>query len=359
MRIVRAQVTAVAAAFPKPLRFSERPMTTNTAVVAQLEDAEGPVGFGYLPTFGFGTGAVQRHVADDFAPRILRTELRSTQDAITIMAEAAAIAGRVAGSARQAMAVLEMALLDIEGQLAGKGLHELWGQPTQSVRAYASGGWRHLAVDELTRFAGDAVLEGFDAVKVQVGLSPDEDAARLRSVRDAIGPDVDLMLDANQRIPGDVATEWVAALAPFGPAWLEEPLPAAGHERLATLRRASTLRVAAGESETEPCELEDLLARRAVDVIQPDIHRIGLIATRAVRDRASIANVAVAPHMAHEVSAHVLSGMSGGGWLEYFDWFEDWWEEPVVPVSGEVTPPRTPGHGLRLRPGWLEAHTIR
>ena len=358
MRIIRADVVVVVAPFPRPLRFREEPMTTNTAVVAHLEEAEGAVGFGYSPTFGFGTEAVRRHVADDFAPRILRSELRNTQDAIATMTEAAAIAGRPAGSAKQAIALLEMALLDIEGQLAGTPLHQLWDQPTLSVRTYASGGWRYFAMDELTRFARGALGEGFDAVKIQVGLSPREDAARVHAVRDVVGPDVDLMLDANQRIPSDLAIEWVAALAPYSPAWLEEPLPAASHECLAVLRRASAVPIAAGESETESSEVEDLLARRAVDVIQPDVHRIGLTAARVVRERATTAKAAVSPHMAHEVSAQLLSGVSEGGWLEYFDWFEDWWEAPVVPVAGRVTPPCVPGHGLRLRPGWLEAHRI-
>jgi L-alanine-DL-glutamate epimerase-like enolase superfamily enzyme len=251
-----------------------------------------------------------------------------------------------------------MALLDIEGQLASTPLHQLWGQPTHSVRAYASGGWRYFTVDELVSFARHALAAGFDAVKIQVGLSPREDAARVRAVREVIGPDVDLMLDANQRIPRDLALEWVAALAPYSPAWLEEPLAAADHSGLATLRREATIPIAAGESETEQDELEDLLARRAVDVIQPDVHRIGLIAARVVRNQARSAKTALSPHMAHEVSAHLLSGGSDGDWLEYFDWFEDWWETPVAPVSGRVIPPVVAGHGLRIRPSWLKAHTI-
>jgi L-talarate/galactarate dehydratase len=358
MRIITADVVAVVAPFPRPLRFRETPMGTNTAVVVHLEEAEGPVGFGYSPTFGFGTEAIRSHVVDDFVPRILLTELGNTQDAIATMTDAAAIAGRPAGSAKQAIALLEMALLDIESQLAGSPLHQLWGQSTHPVRAYASGGWRYFAVDELTRFARRALVEGFDAVKIQVGLSPREDAGRVQAVRDVIGPDVDLMLDANQRIPSDLAIEWVAALAPYSPAWLEEPLSAASHDGLATLRRESRFPIAAGESETEQSELEDLLARRAVDVLQPDVHRIGLTAARVVREQATTAKAALSPHMAHEVSAHVLSGVSKDSWLEYFDWFEDWWETPVVPVSGRVTPASVPGHGLRLRPGWLESHRI-
>jgi L-alanine-DL-glutamate epimerase-like enolase superfamily enzyme len=356
VRIVKADIVSVAAPFPEPLRFGKIPMTTNTAVVAHLEEAGGAVGFGYAPTFGFGTAALRSHAADDFAPRLIRSEFQDTGAAIATMVQAAAISGRLAGSGRQAVALLEMALCDVEAQLAGVPLHRLWGQESEPVPIYASGGWRYLDIAELTAFARRRLLEGFDAVKMQIGLSPREDAARVQAVREAIGPDAELMVDANQQLPAELALEWVTALEPFAPTWVEEPLPAESHESLRSLRRESTLPMAAGESETEPGELADLLVREVVDVIQPDIHRVGLGAARAVRDQALGEAVTVSPHMAHEVSSHLLSGIPGNGRLEYFDWFEDWWETPVVPSAGLVASPRVPGHGLRLRPGWLEAH---
>ena len=358
MRIVKADVAKVAAPFPRPLRFAPRPMTTNTAVVVHLEEASGSVGLGYAPTLGFGTEALRSHISDDFVPRILRAELQSVEEAVAMLVEAAGISGRVSGSARQAISVLEMALLDVASQLVNLPLHKLWCQPTGHARAYASGGWRYLSTAELTKFALRSALDGFEAVKMQVGLNPSEDATRLRAVREAVGPELDIMLDANGRIPLDLATEWLSALAPYCPAWLEEPLPASDHVSLAKLCRASTIPIAAGEGETEPSEVWDLLTKKAVDVIQPDIYRVGLGAARETRDRASLAQIAVAPHMAHEVSSHLLSGVAGEGWLEYFDWFEDWWEVPVVPRSGRLTPSTVPGHGLRLRARWLAAHRL-
>ena len=358
MRIVSSHVASVAARFPKPLRFSTEPMITNTAVVVHLTEADGLVGFGYAPTFGFSTEALRSLIADDFAPRILATEVGDIDETISRLIGVATISGRVAGCARQALAILEMALLDIEAQLAGVPLHQLWGQPTDSVQAYASGGWRFLELAELIQFVSESVDRGFGAVKVQVGLSPAEDAGRLRAVRDAIGPDVSLMLDANQRIPSDSALDWVTALVPFRPLWLEEPLPADDHLGLAQLRRSSNLSLAAGESETEPSELLDLIAQQAVDVVQPDVFRVGLTATRSLRERANESAVVVAPHMGHEVSAQIMSGTRADGWLEYFDWFEDWWETPATPVSGRIAVSSVPGHGVRLRPGWLEAHSF-
>lgn len=356
MRIVRALVDAVAAPFPRPLLFSPEPLSVNTVVVVQLEEASGATGFGYAPTFGFGTSALRAHVTDDFAPRLVGVEVVHAEDAVALLLGDAWLGGRPAGLARQAVSILEMALFDLGGQIAGLPLYALWGQPRGEVRAYASGGWRYLPAERLAGQARAWADDGFEAIKVQVGLSPAEDAERLQMVRDAVGPDIELMLDANQRMPAADAAAWSAALAPYRPSWLEEPIRADCHDLLADLRAASPIPIAAGESETERGELEDLLRRPSVDVIQPDVFRAGLTATRAIADDADRAGVLVAPHMAHEVSAHVISGAARPGWVEYFDWFDDWWEDPVVPRRGRVNASEQPGHGLRLRRGWLEAH---
>ena len=110
-----------------------------------------------------------------------------------------------------------------------------------------------------------------------------------------VGPDFELMVDANQRIPVGFALEWIEALLPYAPVWVEEPVAADRHHQMRSLRHGSSLPIAGGESETEPCELADLVAQEVVDVIQPDVHRVGLSAARAICQRSSAANVVVAP----------------------------------------------------------------
>jgi L-alanine-DL-glutamate epimerase-like enolase superfamily enzyme len=358
VRIVGCRVAAVAAPFPSPLRFSEAPLTTNTAVIALLEEAGGTVGFGYAPTFGFGTSALRALVADDLGPRLTALEMSGAVDALSDLGRDAWIAGRPAGLLPGAIAILEMALLDLEAKLADQPLYELWNQANEPVRAYASGGWRHLPLGELIDLVRGWRDSGFEAVKIQVGLGFDEDVRRLEAVRDAVGPDVAVMVDANQRLAVETAAARAEALRPFNPAWLEEPIRADLHPELASLRGSSSVAIAAGESETELGELRDLIRLDAVDVIQPDVHRVGLTGTRTIRDEAIECGLTVAPHLAHEVSAHVMSGFASSGWLEYFDWFEDWWDSPVVHRDGRVAPAARAGHGLQLRTGWLEAHAI-
>jgi len=360
VRIVRASVAAVAAPYPRPLFPGAEPLVTNTAVVVHLHERDGCVGFGYAPTFGFGTQAVRSFLADDLVPRLRGVDHETSADAVAALVARTAFAGRLAGAARMAISVAETALLDIEGKLAGLALHQLWGRAAAPTLAYAGGGWRYLTLGGLVEFARAAVERGFGAIKIQIGLSPQEDARRLRAVREAVGPDVAVMVDANERIPPEAAPEWLNALDGLAPAWIEEPTPAGDHALLRSLRRLGARPIAAGGGETELGELMDLVTNRAVDVIQPGVYRAGFGALRAVGDAAASAGLVFAPNMAHELSAHVTaaSSSSSPAWLEYFDWFEDWWDEPVLPVRGLLTPPDRPGHGLALRPGWLAAHAL-
>jgi len=359
MRIVSGEATIVVAPFPTPLLFDVTSLALNATVVVQLYSAEGAVGFGYVPTLGFGAAALRAVLTDDLLPRLVGQALESVSDGVDRLVAIARIGGRVSGLVRQAIAVIEMALYDIEAQLAGLPLYALWGQSPVAVPAYASGGWRYLPTEALVKTARRWVEAGFTAMKIQIGLSPDEDAARIRAVREAVGPEVGIMLDANQRLPPGSATDWCAALAPFAPNWVEEPLPAEQHRALARLRGQVGSPIAAGESESERDGLDDLLDLAAVDVLQPDIHRVGIGAAREAVRAAASRGIDVAPHMAHEISAHLVSDEAIYGWLEYFDWFEDWWETPALVVRGMVSPSDRTGHGLRLRPGWLEEHRIQ
>ncbi len=359
MRILNAHVAVVAAPYPKPLRPIPEPIATATAVVVHLEEYSGCVGLGYVPTFGFGTKAVRSLVVDDLVPRLRDVEWEASADAVRALVASAALAGRIAGATKLAISTLECALLDIEAQLAGVALHQLWGEPSAPTPCYASGGWRYLPLPQLVDWARNAVDRGFRAVKLQIGLSPDKDAERVRAVRELVGWGIAVMLDANERIPGGLAVEWLRALEPFEPTWIEEPTPCADHRALVKLRRVVSHPIAAGENETELIELDDLLRIGAVDVIQPDAYRVGLSALHMLRPLAAEAGVGFAPHMAHELSVHATTGSSAiGTWLEYFDWFEDWWDEPVMPLHGELHPPSRAGHGLTLRRGWLAAHTL-
>jgi L-alanine-DL-glutamate epimerase-like enolase superfamily enzyme len=116
VRIVDARVAAVAAPYPQPLWPGPHPIATATAVIVHLEERDGCVGLGYVPTFGFGTQAVRSLIADDLAPRLRDVDWESGSDAARALVASAALAGRLAGAAKLAISTLECAAVSAQSR---------------------------------------------------------------------------------------------------------------------------------------------------------------------------------------------------------------------------------------------------
>ncbi|WP_228479347.1 mandelate racemase/muconate lactonizing enzyme family protein [Microbacterium atlanticum] len=219
-----------------------------------------------------------------------------------------------------AMAGLNLALWDAAARAAGTSLTGFLGAQRKRVRAYGSGVNLHYTLDELVAQAGRWVEAGFDAVKVKVG-GPDvaEDLDRLRAVRDVIGPDRALMIDANQRWDLDRATRSIDVLAEVSPAWIEEPLRADdlhGHIELSKrLAAASGIPLAVGENLHTVFRFDDFLRTGAAQIVQPNIVRVGGITPfLGIAAIAAEYGAALHPHLLPELSGQValcLRAVSG------------------------------------------------
>ncbi|MDL5351749.1 mandelate racemase/muconate lactonizing enzyme family protein [Microbacterium sp. zg-YB36] len=210
-----------------------------------------------------------------------------------------------------ALAGLDLALWDAAARAAGGTVTDLLGPQRSSAAAYGSGVNLHYPLEELVAQAERWVASGFDAVKVKVG-KPEvaEDLERLRAVRDVIGADRALMIDANQRWDLDRATRSLEVLAEVGPAWIEEPLRAddlAGHAELARrLTATSRLPIAVGENLHTEYRFADFLAAGAAQIVQPNVVRVGgitpflRIAELAARHAAPLH-----PHLLPELSGQL------------------------------------------------------
>ncbi|RLK52458.1 mandelate racemase/muconate lactonizing enzyme family protein [Microbacterium telephonicum] len=210
-----------------------------------------------------------------------------------------------------ALAGLDLALWDAEARAAGQAVSGLLGRRRDRVRAYGSGVNLHYPTDELAAQVRRWVDAGFDAVKVKVG-KPDvaEDADRLAAVREALGPDRALMIDANQRWDLDRATRSLEALADFDLAWIEEPLRAddlAGHTELARrLAASSRVPIALGENVHTIHRLADFLRAGAAQIVQPNIVRVGGITPfRRIAALAADEGAALHPHLLPELSGQL------------------------------------------------------
>jgi L-alanine-DL-glutamate epimerase-like enolase superfamily enzyme len=202
---------------------------------------------------------------------------------------------------------LEVAVWDLVARARGKPLCELLGAPRERLLAYASTG-ELVAPEERVRRCLALRDAGVRAVKLRAHARDwREDLAVVEAVRDAVGSDLELMVDANQgwRMPGDLAPRWdVATAAAFarelerlGVYWLEEPLPAHDVDGYAELGRRVGVRLAAGEMVRSEHEAHALVARGGVDVVQPDVVLAGGIAgARRIADAAARAGATWSPH---------------------------------------------------------------
>jgi L-alanine-DL-glutamate epimerase-like enolase superfamily enzyme len=251
-----------------------------------------------------------------------------------------------------ALAALDTALWDCEE----RGLVDALGRRRDAVPVYGSGVNRHYSFEELTDQAHRWAAAGLEAVKVKVGGRPiPEDVERVSAVRDAVGPDVELMVDANQLWDLATAQDAIAALAPLRLHWVEEPLPAddlAGH---VALRAAVDIPIAVGENLYTTYRFSDFLAAGACDVVQPNVLRVGGITPfMRIAELAHAYDVPAMPHLLPELSGQLACALPLPAMVEDV---EDAslqalgvlaGEPPVAIADGMLRVGRHRGHGLRF-----------
>jgi D-galactarolactone cycloisomerase len=278
----------------------------------------------------------------------------------------------------------EVATWDLVGRALGEPLWRLLGGRSERLLAYASSG-ELVAPDERARRVVALRDAGVRAVKLRFHR-PDwrRDVEVVERVRDAVGSDVELMVDANQgwRMPGDrgarwdvaTATQCARALEPLGVHWLEEPLRTDDVEGYAELKRRTSLRIAAGEMVRSMAEARDLVLRGGVDVIQPDVVLAGGIGgCRRIAALADLCGRAFSPHtwtdgLGLVANLHVALAVSTCSYVEVpldppawtparRDWLLD---GPPIEIAsdGTIAPPDGPGLGVAPDFDALEAHRV-
>jgi L-alanine-DL-glutamate epimerase-like enolase superfamily enzyme len=268
---------------------------------------------------------------------------------------------------------LEAALWDIVGQVAGLPVSVLFGGASRSVPAYASFGELR-SPGARAEVALAARAAGFRAVKIRIAREDvSSGLAAVRATRQAVGDDMDIMVDLNQgwRMPGDVSAALDLAavrrlageLAELGVLWLEEPLPASDLSGLRAIREQTGIRVAGGEMARTLPELLDALAAGALDVVQPDaVLAVGMLGARTVAEQARAGHRWFTPHtwtngLGLLANLHVTAGVGGGPYLEFpYDppgWTEQrrdfFLAEPLrVDSDGCLAVPGRPGLGAQI-----------
>jgi L-alanine-DL-glutamate epimerase-like enolase superfamily enzyme len=272
------------------------------------------VGFSWTPTIGpYAVQALLDHDLTRFAiGRPAHPELL-WDDAWLHLHEAGG-----GGITTIALAGLDLALWDLRARSAGVSVGALLGRRTDRLPAYGSGVNLHYSLEELVEQARRWVQAGYRGAKMKVGSpSLDRDLERVAAVREVLGPDRWLAVDANQRWDLPTAERAVDALLRFDLRWVEEPLRADDLLGYAALRQRIGVPIACGENVHTLHRFRELIAADAVDILQPNIVRVGGITPfLRIAALARSSSRGLAPHLLPDLSAQVAATQPGTVWVE-------------------------------------------
>ncbi|MEV6793977.1 enolase C-terminal domain-like protein [Streptomyces sp. NPDC051320] len=231
-----------------------------------------------------------------------------------------------------------------------------------------SPGWLGYSDEKLVRLSEEAVAAGFGQIKLKVGADLDDDVRRMKLARAAVGPGIRIAVDANQRWDIPDALRWMAALAPYGPHWIEEPTSPDDILGHAAVRAGQPVRVATGEHVANRVVFKQLLQAGAVDFVQIDAARVaGVNENLAILLLAAKFGVPVCPHAGGVGLCELVQHLAmfdfvavSGSWddrvIEYVDHLHEHFVDPAVIAGGRYTAPSAPGFSARMHPGSIAAH---
>ena len=270
------------------------------------------------------------------------------------------------GYASHAIAAIDLALWDLKGKALGQPCWRLMGGARAEVPVYATFGFAFFDRDELAAAARSWVDRGFTRLKMTVGHHGlqrrdeprpldsliTEDVARIRAVREAVGPDVQLYIDANCSLDYFHAHALAKRVEPYGITFFEEPVSQNDIPNLVKLRQATSIPLAGGQNEGLASRFRDLLVAQAVDVVQPNACISGgytqclRIAGMAAAFNTRFANGGAWPH--HNM--HLHAGLANGSLVEYHsvavECCKQVFDDLPEPTAGMLTLPETPGLGF-------------
>ncbi|MGW2099679.1 mandelate racemase/muconate lactonizing enzyme family protein [Streptomyces olivaceoviridis] len=317
-------------------------------ILVQITTGDGLRGTGYAYTIGTGGSSVLALLREHLLPLLVGADARNVE-ALWQRLFAATRATTTGAITSLALAAVDTALWDLRCRRAGEPLWRLAGGHRQEVPLYdTEGGWLHLSTDDLVRSARAAQRAGWAGVKIKVGKPHvAEDAERLRAVREAVGPAMHIMTDANQSQTISSALHLAAALEPHGPYWFEEPLPAddvSGHARLAA---ATRIPIAVGESLYSAMQFRTYLESGAASVVQVDAARVGGITPwLKVAHTAESHNAMVCPHFLMELHVSLAAAVPNGMFVEYIPQLRAVTRTELTVREGRAVAPDVPGIGI-------------
>ncbi len=269
MKITEIHTHVLEAPLSQPFAYSRAWYSTRTAMIIEIVTDEGLVGWGEA----YGPARINAAVVEHFRSFLIGQDPLRTEWIWQEIYARYRDHGQK-GTIVQGLSGVDIALWDLKGKFFNQAVHRLMGGPIRSeVQAYATGLYRRDSGNPADYLAEEAVGyrdEGFKAVKLKVGFGVDEDVRMTHAVRNAIGPETGLMIDANHAYDAIAAIRLGRRIEDLDIGWFEEPVPPediAGH---LDVKSALKIPIASGECEFTRYGFRDLLAKRVFDIVQPD-----------------------------------------------------------------------------------------
>jgi L-alanine-DL-glutamate epimerase-like enolase superfamily enzyme len=362
MKIQQVKTNLVRLPLEEPL-VGAPPMTgmMREFVTVQIRTDDGIEGIG-VTAFGGKIVRVLKAAIDEFGELIKGEDPLRSEHVIGKLRAAYASCGP-GGVAGLALSAIDIALWDIRGKAFGIPLVRMLGGLRDKVPAYASGALtRTTPTDKLERAAAALVEKGYRQIKTQMaveGLNPAQEIERIRLVRNAVGLDVNLMVDINQRWSVAEAISIGHRVEELGLGWLEDPTRCDDSQGLAKIADALATPVCAGEYLWGIEPQRQSMTHHSVDIVMIDLLRAGGITPwMKIAGMAEAFNKPVASHLLPEIHVHLIAAIPNGLVVEYMPWTWRLFDDPPMPVNGEMTVPSGPGLGLKFAPDLFEKYGV-
>jgi L-alanine-DL-glutamate epimerase-like enolase superfamily enzyme len=351
MKITQVAVDVVRVPVAQVYVAGGRTVDANWHVLARITTSDGVQGIGYVVYPRPDLMTTIGHAARELGQHLIGMSVLEPEAAWDRLAKRGDWVGP-GGLLHIALAPLDVAMWDAAGKTLGQPLFRLLGGYRDRLSCYGSDGlWYSLTPDELAAAARRHVDSGFGAVKLRLGkeAAPEPEVRRVRAVRDAVGPNIRIMVDATESWTLQQARRTGRALQEAGIAWLEDPVHHHDVAGLADLRRQLDVPIAAGEHLYHLDAFRTLLDARGVDVIILDLARVGGITPwRKIAALAQSHRVPVCGHVVPEIQIHLLCAIPNAHLVEYVPRSEGILTAMPRLENGDLVAPHGPGLGIEL-----------
>lgn len=261
-----------------------------------------------------------------------------------------------------ALAAIDSALWMLRAKALNLPLATLLGGFREKVPVYASHYlWRYCTIDQLQKDAASLVKQGFRMMKMRMGSYPlPVELERYQAVREAVGKDIDIMIDLNWHYTVSEAIRIGRELDKRHAYWFEDPLASDDPEQIAQVAAALDMPVVVGETYCNKYGFRTLLEKKATDIVMIDLQKVGGVTEwMRVANMAEAWNLPVASHLFPDFSLHLVAAIPNGLVMEYLPWWDMIYQEPYAVKEGFIEVPKTPGIGLELDLAVLRKYELK